>query len=77
MTTQLGTDHDVAPQARVNKRLEKDYVQISRDCLDEKRTHLRAGSWRGLDGAEVALVGHLRVLHGPDGCCTCCARRTS
>jgi hypothetical protein len=71
----MTVDHDVAPERRINKRLEKDLEQVRRDCLDEKRTHLRAGTWRGLDGAAVALLGHLRDLHGT--ACKCCPRRTS
>lgn len=71
----MTTTHDVAPVPRLNKRLVKDLDQVRRDCLDEKRTHLRAGSWRGLDDAEISLVGHAQDLHGT--VCSCCPRRTS
>jgi hypothetical protein len=41
-----------------------------RECFDETRTHIRAGSWRGLEEADISLVGLVSVLHG--SVCTCC-----
>lgn len=55
------------------KAAEKEARQRVRDCLDEKMLHLRAGSWRGVDGAEVTYLGNVRDLHG--SVCTCCPRR--
>lgn len=47
-----------------------------RDMMDENVTHLRVGQGREHRTA-VALIGHARDLHGPDGVCTCCPRRTA
>lgn len=69
----MSTNHDVAPDARHNKRLEKEMTARRIECLDEKRTHLRAGTWSGRPIDAVALVGHCRDLHGT--VCTCCPRR--
>lgn len=62
--------------SKTKDRVEKDLEQRRRDCLDEKVIHLRAGDWRGLQGAEISILGTTRELHGPDGVCTCCPRRT-
>lgn len=52
---------------------ERDARARLRAALDKDTTHLRAGSWQGLDGARVTLVGTLRDLHGT--VCTCCPAR--
>lgn len=57
------------------RRVEKEAMQRSRDCLDQLVTHVRVGSWRGTEDCEVTLIGHVRDLHGT--VCTCCPRRTS
>lgn len=53
----------------------KDAAATVRACFDRETTHLRAGTWNNLDGAEITLVGTVRDLHGPDGVCTCCSRK--
>lgn len=39
----------------------------------EEATHLRAGTWNGLDGAEVTFLGTVADLHRT--ACTCCPRK--
>jgi hypothetical protein len=41
-----------------------------RECFEGTRTHIRAGSWNGLEGADISFVGRLSELHG--FVCTCC-----
>lgn len=41
-----------------------------RECFENSRTHIRAGSWHGLEGAEISFVGRPADLHG--SVCTCC-----
>lgn len=45
-----------------------------RECFDLARTHLRVGSWQGLDGCEVTVVGSVWELHGT--VCSCCPETT-
>lgn len=52
---------------------EKDARARLRAALDKETIHVRAGTWNGLDGAQVAVVGLLRDLHGT--VCTCCPAR--
>lgn len=54
---------------------EKDAAARVRECLDEKRTHLRVGDWRGSQGCTVELIGTVADLHG--SVCTCCPRRAT
>jgi hypothetical protein len=44
------------------------------NLMDHLLTHLRVGQGRD-DRTGVALVGHARDLHGPEGVCSCCPRR--
>lgn len=46
------------------------------NMMDEIVTHVRVGQGhRHRTG--VALIGHARDVHGPDGICTCCPRRAA
>lgn len=45
-----------------------------RDLMDSNVHHLRVGQ-RG-DQTSVRLIGTAAYLHGPDGLCSCCPRRT-
>lgn len=58
---------DASEQKRLNERI--------RVCFDEQITHLRAGTWRDLDGAEVRVIGLASDLHGT--VCTCCTKDAS
>lgn len=51
----------------------KEIAQRIRVCFDLEIDHIRAGDWRGPQVEAIALVGHLRDLHGT--VCTCCPRR--
>lgn len=62
------------PALSAEQAAAKDARARIRECFDEEITHLRAGDWRSAGDSEVTLVGHLRDLHGPQGCCTCCKR---
>ena len=39
-------------------------------CFEGSLTHIRAGSWNGLEGADVTFFGRPQELHG--SVCTCC-----
>ena len=61
---------------------DKDLNARARACQDGEQTHIRLGpSWlrddHAIPGEEIILVGHARDLHGPDGACTCCPRRST
>ena len=42
---------------------------------DHASNHLEVGSRRG-DQTGFTLIGHAKDLHGPEGVCTCCPRRS-
>lgn len=55
----------------------KDARSKVRQCFDLEITHLRAGDWRGPQVEAVTFLGTAFELHGLDGQCTCCPRRTA
>lgn len=57
------------------EREHREAGHLFRQLMDSAVTHVRVGQGRQ-DGARVRLIGHARDLHGLDGVCTCCPRRT-
>ena len=52
---------------------DKDARARIRAAFDKDTTHLRVGSWNGLEGCSVEIVGTLSDLHGT--VCSCCDKR--
>lgn len=57
------------------ERERREVNQTFRDLMDRNVTHVRVGQGPR-DGTRIALLGTAAHLHGPDGLCTCCPRRT-
>jgi hypothetical protein len=59
--------------SKATERAAKEGRAKIRAAFDKDSTHLRVGSWNGLEGCSVTVLGTLRELHGT--ACTCCPRR--
>lgn len=59
---------DAPPAERKIGKVEQKHMDAElRQCLDNERTHMRAGSWRGKGNTEVEYVGNVRDLRQEAG----------
>ena len=59
--------------SKTSDQQEKDARGRFRAVMDDDLIHVKVGTWRGLDGDAVRVVGNVSELHG--SVCTCCPKR--
>lgn len=61
--------------AKAVERARKEAGAKIRAAFERESVHLRVGSWDGLEGCDIKVVGLVSQLHGT--VCTCCPRKAA